>query len=279
MKKRAVLLLLLVFSPLAYANNPISETRWPHGREKGSYQAKIASSGKVLWEVRWDTTVTKEQGRSKVMVEEHGEGVPWQAKQPLVWKKKIQFEEGPVQPPSAAQPGKLATQVQSVVGSKWTRDGRPAGEMDFEVDPSLRKIHYKDSEIGKSTQSATLPWSPQSIPDEMLFHWVRSLPFQEAVGERQPSAECTLVVSPRRQVRIKAKIRGKEEVTTPAGTFSCYRVDLTPQLPGPLRALAPRMALWCRADSPNYWVRYQGPVGGPGSPEAVIELVEFHQEK
>ena len=67
-------------------------------------------------------------------------------------------------------------------------------------------------------------------------------------------------------------------VTTPAGTFSCYRVELTPQLPGPLKALAPKMSLWCRADPPNYWVRYQGPVGGPGSPEAVIELVEFKQE-
>ena len=265
--------LLLFEAALLFPAGPLSahtqdrQTRWPNERERGSYQAKIASTGKLLWEVNWETKVTKDQGRSLVEIDEQGQGTPWRAKETLVWKKKLRFKEGPVQP---------AIQVESVVGSRWTRGGRPVSEMDFEVDPALKRISYRDAETGRKPQSAVLPWTSQSIPDEMLFHWVRTLPFQE--GEENPSAsEFTLVVSPKRQFRIKARIEGTEVVTTPAGTFSCYRISLVPQLPGPLKALAPRMALWCRTDPPNYWVRYRGPVGGPGSPEAVIELVRFEQ--
>ena len=244
------------------------QSRWPNERERGSYQAKIASTGKLLWQVSWETKVTKERGRSHVEINEQGEGTPWRAKEALVWKKRFRFQEGPVDP---------AMQVQSVIGSRWTQAGRPVSEMDFEVDPLLRQISYRDAEPGKKPQSAVFPWTSESIPDELLFHWVRTLPFQEMGDEKPPASEFTLVVSPKRQFRMKAQIQGTERVTTPAGTFSCYRISLVPQLPGPLKVLAPRMALWCRTDPPNYWVRYQGPVGGPGSPEAVIELVEFKQ--
>jgi|GEM_PF-2148787 len=247
------------------------ESRWPNERERGTYQAKIASTGKLLWRVDWETKVTKDQGRSLVEIVEQGQGTPWRVKETLVWKKELRFEEGPLQP---------ALQVQSVTGAGWTRDGRPFNEMDIQMDPALGRISYSNTETGKRSQNTVLPWTPQSIPDEMLFHWVRNLPFQEAVtGRDKPSSEFTLVVSPTRQFRIKAQVQGTEMVTTPAGVFSCYRISLVPQLPGPLKALAPRMSVWCRTDPPNYWVRYQGPVGGPGSPEAVIELVEFQQER
>ena len=244
-----------------------SPNRWPNSREKGSYQAKIASTGQVLWQVQWETTVTQEGGRSLVEVNERGEGKPWRVKKPIVWQKKLVFKEGPV------------LQMQSMVGSRWAEDGHLVSEMDFAVDPALRRIVYKDCEAGRRPQNAVLPWTAQSIPDEMLFHWARTLPFGEAGQGERPSTECMLVVSPNRQVRVKAQVQGTEVVTTPAGTFPCYRVSLTPQLPGPLKALAPRMFLWCRTEPPNYWVRYQGPIGGPGSPEAVIELVKFEPEK
>jgi hypothetical protein len=261
-------LVLLFPAGILRAHTQDGQSQWPNERERGSYQAKIASTGKLLWRVDWETKVTKEQGRSQVEVQEQGQGTPWRAKETLVWKKTLRFEEGPVQP---------AMRVQSVIGSRWTQGGRPVSDMDFEVDPALRRISYRDAETGRKPQSVVLPWTSQSIPDELLFHWVRTLPFQEAVDENRPASEFTLVVSPRRQFRIKAKIQGTEMVTTPAGRFSCYRINLVPQLPGPLKALAPRISLWCRTDPPNYWVRYQGPVGGPGSPEAVIELVEFEQ--
>ncbi len=254
----------------AFALTQPSQSRWPNKKEKGSYQAKIASTGKLLWQVQWETTVTQEQGKSRVEVQERGEGMPWRAKETHVWKKQMLFEEEPLE---------SVVRVRSVTGSHWTQNGKLISEMDFEADPAGRRIHYTDTEVGRRPKTADLPWTPQSIPDELLFHWARMLPFENAGEGKSPPTDCTLVVSPSRQFRIKAQIQGIEMVTTPAGTFSCYRVSLTPQLPGPLKALAPRMALWCRTEPPNYWVRYQGPVGGPGSPEAVIELVEFEQRE
>ena len=262
-KTAAVSALLLLFCVPA---NGI-QTRWPHQRESGSYQAKLAATGKVLWRVRWETTVKQEDDRAKVEIHEHGEGQPWRSREPMVWQKKMLFREE-----------RSAVQVQSVTGSQWSVAGRPVEEMDFEADPVLKQILYKDAEAGKRPESVVLPWTPQSIPDDMLFHWIRTLPFEKAAAGEQPSTECTLVLSPHQQVRMKAQVKGREVVSTPAGTFSCYRVDLQPQLPGPLKLFAPRMTLWCRTDPPNVWVRYQGPIGGAGSPEAVIELVKFDQE-
>ena len=261
--RKIVFALVLLLPVSVYAKG--SQTSWPDEREKGSYQAKIASTGKILWQVHWETAVKQEDGRAKVEVREQGNGRPWHSKEPVVWQKKMLFQEGPV------------LEMQSMSSSKWSEAGQSLEEIEFEADPALRRIRYTNSEAGKRPESAVLPWTPQSIPDEMLFHWARTLPFEKAVLGGQPSAECTLVLSPRQQVRIKAQVRGIERVTTPAGTFSCYRVELVPQLFGPLKALAPRMSLWCRTQSPNIWVRYQGPVGGPGSPEAVIELVQFDQ--
>lgn len=249
--------------------------RWPSPRERGAYQARIASSGKVLWTVEWRTSVTEEADHKRVEIQEEGRGQPWRYAQPVTWKKQMIFHTPPAEA-SGNGPPAPAVFVQSVKGFRWSEGGQLLGELRLERDEGNRKIHFKDHLPGGRLESAVLPWTPQSLPDEMLFHWARTLPFEE---ERQKAAsQCTLLVSPRRQFRMNARIRGREVITTPAGTFPCYRVELYPELVGPLKAFAPRMVLWCTTDPPHRWVRYRGPVGGPGSPEAVIELVRFEEE-
>lgn len=241
------------------------EKRWPNSVERGRYQAKIASTGQILWSVDWETRVREEKGRPRVEVQEQGSGRPWKSPQPVTWQKTMTF--------SSPQP--LSMQVESVRGQRQDTRGNFLSEFEVKMDPSSGQIRYRDSAKGKPTESAVLPWTPQALPDELLFHWARTLPFEE---EQAGSAECLLLISPKRQLRIQAQVRGTERVTTPAGTFSCYRVELTPQLLGPLKLFAPKMALWCRTDPPHAWVRYQGPIGGPGSPQAVIELVRFDED-
>lgn len=257
-------LLLAVSSSWALQQDP--ENRWPYEQENGRYQAKLASNGKVLWSVKWETRVSEEGGVPRIEIKEQGEGQPLRYEEPILWEKKMLFQMDP------------SLQVESVRGTRWTQDGEVLSRMDVQAHPETGKILYQDAEGSRSSRSAVLPWSPQALPDELLFHWARTLPFERELQEKEePGSECLLLVSPKHRFRIRAQIEGRETVTTPAGTFSCYRVSLKPQLLGPLKALAPRMRLWCKAEPPHYWVRYEGPVGGPGSPRAVIELVEFRE--
>lgn len=241
-----------------------STSRWPHALERGRYQAKIADTGKILWSVDWETRVREMGGKQQIEIREEGEGKPWKHKEPITWEKTMVF----------SAPESHSVQVESVKGERRDPEGNLLSEMEVKMDPPSGKITYRESQDGEAVRPAILPWTPQALPDELLFHWARTLPFEEEKG----GAECMLLVSPKRQFKIQARVRGTEQVTTPAGTFSCYRVELAPRLLGPLKALAPKMFLWCRTDPPHSWVRYQGPVGGPGSPQAVIELVRFDED-
>ena len=244
--------------------------RWPNAHESGSYQAKIASTGQVLWWVNWKTRVAESSGGKRVEIQEEGKGRPWKYKEPITWKKEMVFRTPPSQGEEKAA---SAVFVESVRGTRWTQKGDLLGEIDISRDATGQQVVYRDSQPGKPIESAALKWTPQLLPDELLFHWARTIPFEES-----GKAEFLLWVSPKRSFRIKAQLQGTETVTTPAGTFSCYRVDLRPELFGPLENLAPRLSLWCATQAPHFWVRYRGPVGGPGSPEALIELVKFRQE-
>ena len=249
--------------------------RWPSPRERGTYRARIASSGKVLWTVEWRTSVTEEEDGKRIEIREEGHGQPWRYTQPVSWKKQMVFHTPPAEFPGGEAPAS-ALFVESVKGFRWSERGQRLSELRLERDEASRRIFFRDRLPEGRLESVVLPWTPQSLPDELLFHWARTLPFGEE--GRRAASRCTLLISPRRQFRMNALIRGRELITTPAGTFACYRVELYPELVGPLKAFAPRMYLWCSADPPHRWVRYQGPVGGPGTPEAVIELVRFDEE-
>lgn len=262
-----MILVFLAAAPPARALESSAQDRWPSAWEKGEYRAKVASTGKILWQVNWETTVTEEHGRTEVEINEEGSGLPWRYKEPITWKKRMVFQ------PDAGMV------VESLEGTRWTADGKVLSEVDMRLDPLNGKVTYVDSDAGRKPVSGVFQSKPETLPDELLFYWARTLPFDQSALGLAVSEDCTLVLSPTRQFKMDAKVKGTEMVTTPAGTFSCWRVDLSPRLAGPLKALAPKMALWCATESPHYWVRYQGPVGGPGSPTAIIELVKFEQEQ
>lgn len=249
----------------AFSVSGRSAARWPSSLERGQYRAKIASTGKVLWSVEWETRVTEAQGRPQVEIQEKGEGQPLRYKEPITWEKRMIF----------SVPEQAPLEVRSVEGQRWNRTGQPLSSMEVELDPQKGKIRYTDCQENRAEESAVFPWTASALPDELLFHWARTLPFEQMSQDARTRPTCTLLISPKRRVMMEARLQGTERVTTPAGTFSCYRVELSPRLMGPLKRLAPAMSLWCRTDPPHVWVRYQGPVGGPGSPQAVIELVKF----
>ncbi|MCM8795058.1 MAG: DUF3108 domain-containing protein [Candidatus Omnitrophica bacterium] len=258
-------------------NLPLPGTRgvtgsvfWPFPKERGTYQAKRADTGERLWAVRWETTVVPQKEGVLVEILEEGSGTPWRQPEPIRWQKRMVLlseRTREVDPPLL---------FQSLTGTRWDRQGKVLSELEIRADSAKREVFYRDVDQQKQV-SRTLGWTAQMLPDELLFHWARSLPFDRLI--RREPVGFTLLLSPTRQFQIQALFRSKEKITTPAGSFSCYRINLVPRLLGPLKKLAPEISLWCTDLPPYHWVRYQGPAGGPGSPQAIIELVKFEQSE
>lgn len=256
--------ILLILSLLAYPNPgwTSDESAWPHAKEWGTYRARLASAQQSLWEASWETTVKKASQSIEVTVYEQGRGKPWGNTESIVWKKEMRLEVSP------------EIRLKSLEGSRSTPQGGLKSSIQVEVNPQRRKVFCKDTEEKGSKAYAEFSWTPNLIPKEFLFHWIRTLDFEKA-----PMGECLLLVAPTRRFRMIARFKGVETVITPAGTFSCYRLELSPDL-GPLRLLPlkyliPKITLWCKAQAPHLWVRYAGPIGELGSPSAVIELTSW----
>jgi len=240
-----------------------TEDRWPNTRETGVYAVRRCDTDESLWKVRWTTQISSKTGRRIARINEEGQGQPWGYDEPVTWKKQLNLQVAPV------------VQMVSLEGRRWNTLGTLLNEIRIQIDLERQKIHYRDTRGKGASREGTVRWAQDVFADEFLFHWVRTLSFDEA-----PAGECTLLVSPNRRVRMRAFVKGQEEVTTPAGTFLCYRVELKPR--GILRLplisrLMPEMTLWCTVAAPHFWVRYLGAIGGPGSPKAIIELVDFKQ--
>lgn len=245
------------FAPVSGA----SDSRWPDAWEEGAYVVRRLDTGEALWRVTWGTAVSEESGRRVARIRERGEGQPLGREAPIVWEKRMKLQVAP------------DVRMEGLTESRWDLEGNLLEEMEVEVDSAIGRIRYRDTGKPDGRRWRALPWNERAIADDFLFHWARGLSFEDS-----PAGECLLLLSPSRRIRMRAEVEGREEVRTPAGVFSCYRVRLKPlgmlRVP-PFQIFAPEMRLWCTVESPHRWVRYQGAIGGPGSPEAVIELTEF----
>ncbi len=98
-----------------------------------------------------------------------------------------------------------------------------------------------------------------------------------------------LWIDNRNIMRMKVTVEGTEEVKVPAGTFRCYRVDMTPMIAeffGELigkvvqRFFTPKYSFWLDAQGTHPCVKYRGPLGAvtAGLPMVIYELVSYSQE-
>jgi hypothetical protein len=74
--------------------------------------------------------------------------------------------------------------------------------------------------------------------------------------------------------KVSFEWRAEEKVSTPAGDFDCYRVEMVPHL-GLLNVVRPflqKTNFWFTVAAPHNWIRYEGPESGPGTPAVVLSL-------
>ena len=143
----------------------------------------------------------------------------------------------------------------------------------FNFDNGTVDIEREDLSSGsRSRRSLSIPADTLTV--DGIAGALRSLPF-----ERSRPVELHLLSNEPRLYDVSLEVRGRERVRTPAGEFECYKVELRPGL-GVLNLfgfLVPKAYFWFTVDSPHYWVRYEGPENGRGTPQVVMDLATFER--
>lgn len=69
--------------------------------------------------------------------------------------------------------------------------------------------------------------------------------------------------------------KGKEKITVPAGTFECYKLEMTVDLGllGIVSAFVPKTYFWYRVKD-QQWIKYEGLESGLGTPYIVMQLAK-----
>jgi hypothetical protein len=223
--------------------------------DAGRFQVVSPRDGAVLcrssWEVRRD-------GADSLFVE-HGDGACHGFATPIRWELRTRF--------LTEDPGRLRESLRTI----WTPDrAAPVTTTRRRYDDRTQVLTADVVAVGPPPVTRRRRWTGVAhvaTPTSLLFVIRRSL----ARGERSGSMK--LVTSEPSLYTIRWVCRGDEDVTVPAGTFRCVKVEVLIDLRwlSWLRPLLPKMFLWYVAAPPHEWVRYEGVEDGRCSSRVAIE--------
>lgn len=139
-----------------------------------------------------------------------------------------------------------------------------------DIDRVKEKVRRKEFKMGR-----------EPVDTREIVTYLRGFPFPpaaEAEDNLGRRIEFTLLTESPEIYSVRAEYRGVEEVKTPAGIFSCHKLQLVPDL-GILTFLgkwvAPDLYIWFAVEPPHLWVKYQGLEGDLKTPTVISELVDF----
>ncbi len=240
-------------------------------REGGSYRARLPDREELRWQAEWVLERIEEGPPAVYTVrdEVRGEFGKKDSLQTRVTEARLLLEDG---------------RIRMISSLLTVRD--PEGEIirtlekDFdhrlrvvrtvEVDPVKKRARRKEFKMGK-----------ELVDTKEIVSYLRGFPFpspaqaEESLGRR---IEFKFLNETPDTYSVRAEYRGIEEVETPAGTFSCHKLRLVPDL-GILtfigKLVAPDIYIWFAVEPPHFWVQYRGLEGDLKTPSVISELVEF----
>jgi hypothetical protein len=228
--------------------------------EEGEYVALDAKTGAELWWTQWTVKEVSRDGQTTVRVEEQGKGIRGTTT-PTMWTIRMLLDQSSKETRFSSR-----REVRDLSGHLLTVQER---ELDYTA--GTGRITTSDPRTGK-TESRDLSLALDAVGIETLAIRLRALP-----GQPGQQMRFELVTFSGKEVEMLAKIVGREQVRVPAGSFECYKVELS--LTGVVGFIAglvmPSMYMWHTVAAPHIWVKYQGPEGGVGSREIVRQLVRF----
>jgi hypothetical protein len=233
----------------------------PMADSEGGQFETLARDGKPLWTAEWHVRKTTIDGRPAINFTEEGRGQRGEFKGDVKWKIDGYWWLG-----DALSPGRLERVVTGA-------DGKVLEKTRKIFDQKSGKARFEREGPDGVVKTKELDAPEDTIATEGIATALRSLPFGTPL-------EAHLMTGEPHVYKITLKPEGREKITTPAGTFDCFKVRLIPEL-GVLsfvNAFVPDSTFWFQADPPHLWVRYEGLESGLTSPRVEMSLKGFGPE-
>jgi Protein of unknown function (DUF3108) len=228
----------------------------PH--ESGSIV--VTATKQQRWTAEWTMEPAQENGRPAVHFTETGRGQYSGFSGPVSWTTDALWSaDGHFRP----------LRFEKIIKDKG---GHVVGAERKIFGPAKDSAKFTRERGGKAAESQQFSVPEDTLAPEGIAGILRFLPF-----EHWQTQSVHLFSNEPRLYEMKIEMRGKERVKTPAGEFECYNVELVPQL-GALnlfRAFLPKAHFWFSVAQPHFWVRYEGPENGPGTPQIIMELKTY----
>jgi len=158
----------------------------------------------------------------------------------------------------------------------------------FKPGPKINLVYYEKTVFtpaGKKVRTEAYDYteSVPPFPGEMAHPLILPVLFCGLDFTRGKSREFYLWLNPILIMTMKVVVKGEEDVTVPAGTIPCYRLEMEPDmrdfggeiLARVLKPFAPKYIFWMDRKAPHPMVKYQGPFGQINIAGAPIEMSEL----
>jgi len=74
--------------------------------------------------------------------------------------------------------------------------------------------------------------------------------------------------------KVTAKCLRKEKIVAAGKEFECYKVEIIFHI-GFFKIFVPKTYFWYTVDKPHSWIRYEGLESGRGTPQVIMEVLDF----
>ncbi len=230
------------------------------GAERGAV-VTLASDGSVRWRAEWTGEATVVDGAPAARLTEAGRGHYGAFGQEVTWTVEAIWRAG-----ERFAPLRIERTVRDVDGRLLMRERKT-----FDAAAGVARVERQDA-IGRTSLARTIEVPGDTLAVEGIATALRALPF-----DPPRPVEAHLLTAEPKLYEVTLVPRGRERISTPAGTFDCYKVELVPHLGflGVLRPFVPKTYFWFAVDPPHFWVRYEGLESGLGSPRVVMDLARL----
>jgi len=220
----------------------------------------VTSTDKSIgWSAEWGMQEIQVDGKRAVQFTEKGSG------RLSAWPEEVRWS---VQSTWLADRGFRPLETERTVTAP---DGKILLIETKHFDRSKGTVRLVRTVTGKPPESVTLDVPEDTLAIEGIAGVLR---FASVPTSKSRSLSVHILSNEPKVYKVDFVWRTEESVSTPAGEFHCYRVEMVPQL-GILNVVRPflqKTNFWFTVAVPHDWIRYEGPESGPGSPAVVMAL-------
>jgi hypothetical protein len=215
-----------------------------------------AKRGGRRWSANWTMEPGVRDGRKVVRFTERGEGRISPFSEEVRWSLEAVWSAE-----TGLQPLDTEKNITTASGV-WLATERK------HFDHANRTVRFERQSANKRPETKTLSITPDALAVEGIAGILRFLPFE------RDSFPAYLLSNEPKLYNVTFENRGRERVKTPAGEFEAYKIEVVPHLGllNVVRPFVPKTLFWFTVAAPHFWVRYEGPENGVGTPEVVMEL-------